>query len=323
MLADLKHRLRRFAGRRRAVVLTYHSVVTRRLPFAIWHHMSAERFEEQIAYLARHHRCVSISEIVEALRRGRLRPYMIAVTFDDGFANNFHVALPILQRYGVPATFFLTAGAIGSRELLWPERLALILEMTAVPSLSQRAGELTLSCAQDKSAAFRSLAASYKRFPAEEITKHLTSLAKQAEVSEDSIERHPHRDEFRTLNWDEASALFQSALVEIGAHTITHPILANVPEDRARREIEDSKTILERRLGKVSYFAYPNGGVGDFTGKHRKMAIDAGYSAVFTAVSACLRESTDLYEIPRLGVGAGMEMETLKHSVNGGLAVSS
>lgn len=124
MLDALKHRIRRFAGRKQALVLTYHSIQKSPLPFSVWHHLAEEHFEAQIAYLAANFRCVSLSALLAQLATGRIEPYSVAITFDDGFRDNASTAFPILLRHQVPATIFLTTEFVGNTQLLcrtiWP-----------------------------------------------------------------------------------------------------------------------------------------------------------------------------------------------------------
>lgn len=323
MLTTLKNKVRGFISRDEALVLTYHSVHRRSLPFPVWHHMDLERFEEQIACIARKYHCVSTSQLLADMQRGRLQPYSVVVTFDDGFANNLHVALPILKRYGVPATFFLTAGTIGSQQPLWSERLALILELAQQPEVTHRGQQLSLHDAPGKSRSYRAMVGICKSLAPEEISPCLESFAQAVGVSDEAMRAHPYWDQYRMLSWQEAAILQQSELVEFGAHTVTHSVLSRLSKESAWEEVAGSKRMLEEHLKPVAYFAYPHGGRADFKPEHRQMAIDAGYTAVFTAESACVKHTTDVFAIPRLGVGGEMALNQFEYALHGGVAVSS
>lgn len=323
MFAFLKNKVRGFMARDAALILTYHAINERPAPFPVWHHMTVERFEEQIACAAKTRRCISVRRLLADMCGGRLQPYSLAVTFDDGFANNLHIALPILQRYGVPATFFLTAGSVGSQELLWPETLALILELTGRPSIEYRGLRLSCGDANGKATSYREVAATCKLRLSGEIADYLSGLAQAAAVSEEALRRHPDREQYRMLSWDEAARLVKSDLVEIGGHTVSHGVLSRMPDENAWQEIAGCKQMLESRLGVVDYFAYPNGGPGDFNSTHRKMAVDAGFKAVFTSVVGCVKTTTDVLEIPRLGVGANMQLAQFEYALNGGVTAAT
>jgi peptidoglycan/xylan/chitin deacetylase (PgdA/CDA1 family) len=323
MLTTLKNKVRGFISRDEALVLTYHSVHRRNLPFPVWHHMDLEKFEEQIDCIARNYHCVSTSQLLADMHRGRLQPYSVVVTFDDGFANNLHVALPVLKRYGVPATFFLTAGTIGSQLLLWSEKLELILEMAQLPDVTHRGLQLSLQDPPAKSRSYRAVVGVCKTLAREEVSPYLESLAQALGVPEEAMRTHPQWDQYRMLSWEEVAILQQSELVEFGAHTVTHSVLSRLSKERAWEEIAGSKQMLEKHLKSVAYFAYPHGGTADFNPEHRQMAIDAGYAAVFTAESACVRHTTDVFAMPRLGVGGEMALDQFEYALHGGVAISS
>src|SRR5439155_26199291 len=111
------------------VILCLHRVVSREDPFFPW--IPQEQFAAEVAYLALHHRVLPLDEVVEAILKGRPVPRgAVAITFDDGFADNFHLAYPILQRYGVPATIFLVYESVEAGRVPWPERVAYLLQRT-------------------------------------------------------------------------------------------------------------------------------------------------------------------------------------------------
>jgi peptidoglycan/xylan/chitin deacetylase (PgdA/CDA1 family) len=318
MLVALKNKVRGFLARDEALILTYHSICRRADVFPVWHYMSVELFEEQIARAAQTRRCISVGRLLADMRGGRLQPHSLAVTFDDGFANNLHIALPILERYGVPATFFLTAGSIGSHDLLWPEKLSIIMETTYLSSLTYRGLRLSFMDIKAKAATYRQVAAACKSLAAEEVASYISGLAQAALVPEEAFRRHPVSEAHRMLSWEEAARLAKSDLAEIGAHTVTHGVLSRMSDEQAWREIAGSKEILESHIGKVAYFAYPNGGAGDFTARHRQMAIDAGYSAVFTSIMGFANSSTDVFSMPRFGAGGDTKQQDFEYALSGG-----
>jgi peptidoglycan/xylan/chitin deacetylase (PgdA/CDA1 family) len=315
----VRSRLRGFLHRDRAVVLTYHSVLSRPSSFPVWHHLDAVRFEEQIAYLAQHRHCVTVAQLLAYMKAGRIPPYTSAVTFDDGFANNLNVALPILERYQVPATVFITTGYVDASQLLWPERVASILEITKNASFTVRGLSMLTSDAKAKQASYRAFADGYKQLGPQDGEELLKELANAAAVSDQQLRQHDMWDQYRTLTWDELRRLANSSLIELGAHTVSHSVLSRVDEARARHEIADSKRALEERACGAKYFAYPNGGHGDYTPLHRQMAIDEGFVAVFSAINGYITAATDRFDIPRFGVGAGATAADVDYALNGGL----
>ena len=157
MLRSLKRRFRAYAARRQALILTYHSIIPAPLPFTISHHLPVDRFEKQVALLANRFRCVSLSTLVGEIKQGKIEPYTVAITFDDGFFNNFSVAYPILKHHGIPATVFLSVGYIGTPKLLWPEMLAIVLMSSEKKKITLDDRELPLSSAREKTDAYLAL----------------------------------------------------------------------------------------------------------------------------------------------------------------------
>ncbi|MDN5848810.1 MAG: polysaccharide deacetylase family protein [Nitrococcus sp.] len=322
-LSSFKSRLRGYLARHSAVVIAYHNVYTHPQPFAAWHHMSVDSFEEQIAHIARHYRCISAADLLANLARGRNDPYSVVVTFDDGFASNLHVALPILERFHVPATFFIVSDLVEHGGSLWPDRLACIIGSTDAQTGEFRGTVLSLRDAASKGAAYRSVVKICKGLPSDERNRLLTELVQHLLVDEAAFHTQAWWEDYRIMSAEEVALLSRSPLVEIGAHTVSHPVLSRIDADHARREIAGSKWALEQLLGRVRYFAYPYGGADDYTPLHRQMCLDAGYEAAFSAKLGAVIRGTDCYEIPRMGIGGDTRVSDLEYALSGGVAVAS
>ncbi len=320
MINALKHRLRGFLARKHALILTYHSIQQQPLPFPVWHHLDAARFEAHIAYLARHFRCVPLSTLLGEMATGRIAPYTVALTFDDGYRDNLTVVLPVLQRFRVPATLFVTTGFVGGTQLLWPEQIACMLALTQVPVLDFADTRYTLADHAQKGSAYRQLARVFKNTPPDDIPAQLARLRQHAGVTTQQLHASAWHQSLQPLSWNEVHTLRDSGLFEFGAHTITHRRLSALPDAEAEREITEPKRILEQQLGPIRYFAYPHGSTGDFTDQHRAMAMRAGYTAVFTADSQTITSRTDPYAVPRAGLGAEMTQEEFAYLLHGGVA---
>ncbi len=316
---SLKNTIRGFTVRKQALVLTYHSIQKHPLPFEVWCHLSAELFESQIAYIAARFRCVSMSTLLAEMLKGRIEPYTVAVTFDDGFRDNFTTAFPILQRHNVPATIFLATDFVGNAELLWPEQVACILALTNRSKLNLAGIQLTLFDNAQKSASYRKLIPLFKGMQPNDIPQQLKTLQELAEVTQDQLYSSTWHENLRAMDWSEAQMLVNSGLIEIGAHTLTHRRLNSLCSVDAEFEISNSKKVLQQRLGPVHFFAYPYG-EGFYGDEHRMMAIRAGYSAIFTTESRTVSATTDTYAVPRIGIGANMSMDEFAYLLHGGAA---
>jgi peptidoglycan/xylan/chitin deacetylase (PgdA/CDA1 family) len=322
MLALIKKNIRALVARHQALILTYHSIVPEPLPFPVGQHLAVAAFEKQMALLAEHFHCVSLSALVNNIEQGRIKPYTVALTFDDGFYNNFSVACPILHRYRLPAAFFLTAGYIGTDKLLWPETLACALAATEMHEISIGDRRFRLSSAAEKSAAYQALTRDFKGCAPQEAAERVERILRETNLAPNDLQASLLYKQFRMLGWNEVEQMAASDLVEIGSHTLLHPRLSRISHDDARAEIINSKHLLEQHVGPVRFFAYPYGGrPGDFNEEHRAMATDAGYEAIFTAIHGTVTPDSDRYDLPRVSVSANTSYEEFDYLLHGGAAM--
>jgi len=322
MLQIIKHQVRSHLYRHEALILTYHGVLPEPLPFQVWHHLTVAEFEKQIAYLAKHFRCVSLSTLLDDLARGEVPPHTVAVTFDDGYRNNLTQALPVLSRYKVPATLFITSGLVGSKQMLWPEWAVCVLAQTRLSVLLFAGQEMTLDTVKSREASYRLIVSAFKTMPPENIQSAVDELIAAAGLTKAAIEGSKLGQIFRALSWDDVREMRDSGWFEFGAHTQNHWRLSKLDSSQALNEIYDPKALIEGQIGPIEYFAYPHGNPADFTTAHRTMAIEAGYRAVFTAVTNTVTPHSDLFELPRMGIGANTSFEQFKYALHGGVATS-
>ncbi len=241
----------RWLPRRRPVILCAHRVVSEEDPF--FPGIRYERFAAEVAYLARHHRVLPLDEIIEATLNERPLPRgAVAITFDDGFADNFHLAYPILQRYGVPATIFLVCESVETGGVPWPERVAYLLQRTQRTRLEISLPEprvLSLCGRAEKLEALATLLTLLKACETEVRRRAVEELEADLSVGP---------DQGMMLTWEQCQRMARLG-VTFGAHTLTHPILPQTEAVEVKHEIVASKALIEARLRcPVRYFAYPN-----------------------------------------------------------------
>jgi peptidoglycan/xylan/chitin deacetylase (PgdA/CDA1 family) len=263
--------------RPRACVLLYHRVAeTPHDPYG--QAVPPNRFEEQLRALTARFDV----EPVEALVRGGFRDGTVAVTFDDGYADNLHAAAPLAARAGVPLCVFAAGGAIADERAAfwWDELAAVVLGANGAPG---RLAEL-----MDAQRRLRVLAA-------DERTTELAELRRNADAGAGEL------DLGRPLSLDELRSLAALPDVTIGSHTRDHPALAPLPEAEQARELTGGKELLERLLGRrVPLVAYPFGKHADVSRRTVALARQAGYDAAFTTVPRPLVPRSDRYRLPRL-----------------------
>ncbi len=274
------------------MILTYHRVLEQRDPL-LPSEPDAERFAAQMAVLAEHCTELPLPEAVRRLREGTLPPVAVCITFDDGYRNNLDVATPVLQRFGLPATVFVMQKAI-EVGIMWND---LVIEAVRhAPATMDLAhvglGNVTVPPCAERASFLPRVLEAFKYRSMQERWHDARELYQRTAVGP------PPR---LMLNESELHRLAQAG-IDVGGHTVNHPILATLPEDEARREIVDGADWLARAIGRrpVS-FAYPNGRRGrDFDAVHMKITRDAGFELGVSTEWSCATSDSDPYALPRV-----------------------
>jgi len=263
-------------------------------------------FERHVDYLAGHYRVLPLPDAVDVLRRGLTLPAnAVAITFDDGYADNLGAANVLASR-GLSATFYLTAGCLAGGAPFWPSELRRLVAGIDGPTLRLSAAgidlHLPLTSAVDRKAAVVKLTKIFKghaipvREALRERLRELSTAAGQA---------------CPMLSWDQVRSMHRMGMV-VGSHTMTHPNLPNAGLDAARLEIAQSKTRLEEEIGApVTMFSYPNGGADRYmTPEVATLVQAAGFAAATTSRNAFAGRSSDLYALERVQVSENLERLT-------------
>ncbi len=286
------------------VILLYHRVAEpAHDPFALA--VTPADFAAQMALLRRWTRPLPLADVVARAAAGDLPPRAVAVTFDDGYVDLLTRALPILEKYEIPATLFITTGNPG--EPFWWDRLIQVLyqPVTLPPRLALTLnGEARSWSAGDGGAAARrglllDLHGSLKPLPAAAQAAALARLQSQTGSP-------PPGPTERALTMEELRRLAGSPLVTIGAHTVTHPQLAVQSPDFQAQELRASREALMALWGRpVTQFSYPFGARDDFNRQTRQLVRAAGYSLACTAGEDVVWRRSDRWRLPRLNVADG------------------
>jgi len=281
------------------VVLLYHGVTTSSQGLAALDgkHLLAERFRGQLEMFRRRRRVVALAELLEALRSGTDTRGMLAITFDDGYLDNFTCAAPILAEFRMPATFFIATGFIGNERWMWNDRLEAALDAApagefVIPSTGKvlRLGEM-----RERIAVLRQIKSKLKRL-------HWQDAEARAREIEHALGLRGRAPTgiYRFMSWDQVRALARGGF-EIGAHTVNHALLSRVPRDEAEREIIDSRDQIVAEVGHCSpTFCYPNGKRTDYTDETVEFC-RRHFSAALSAEPGAAR-GQELFELRRVGV---------------------
>lgn len=287
-------------------VLTYHRVDwPDARPYLSPAQLSAtpDAFEQQMTYLARHGRVVSVGDVLGMVREGQsLPPRAVLVTFDDGYEDFAEHAWPVMRRLGLPVTLFVPTGYPDHPERgFWWDRLYNALRCTASPQVTTPVGTLPVSDPAAQRSTFKQLRNYVKSLPHEEAMAWVEAFC--AEVG---AEPAPNP----VLGWDALRQLAGEG-VTLGAHTRTHPLVNRVSVEQARFEASASRDDLVQAIGgALPIFAYPSGGFDQ--GVVKGLAED-GFELAFTTV----RGLNDLHRadplrLRRINVGQRASLALLR-----------
>ena len=260
--------------------------------------LSLPLFESHLKYLKRRFTFVSFKDL-QHLLEGRLRiKNALILTVDDGYKDFVDVALPVLKKYGVPATLFVTTRFVDGEIWLWPDIVTYSIRNTSKTKveLPNSEPDLPLQTPSEKIMARDRLLSLCKRLENEEKMRFLMELQDRLDTR---IPQTPPA-ELRAVSWKDLKKLNKD-LIEIGSHTLTHPILSRISLERAKNEIAESKKQIEQELDiEVKAFAYPNGFPEDYTDQNKEMVKDSGYRYAVSCNFGFNEYTSDMLELNRI-----------------------
>lgn len=311
----------------KAIILIYHRVVQLPAdPYLLA--VTPEHFSEHLEVLRRHYQPMRLDKLIAARRADRLPKHAVAVTLDDGYYDCLHYARPLFERHDVPATVFVVSGRVADgRAFWWDELESLLLQAGELPGvlplyvngrehppliwelgeaahysrrqqiLHQTWNYAMANAPTERQRLFRRLWQMLHAMPEERREYLMEQLFAWAGVERKTPASH------RALTPAEVQRLTAGGLVEIGAHTVTHPSLAKLSVTAQQQQIERSKADLEKLSGQpVASFSYPHGQRGDFTEETAALVERAGFAGACAAYAGVVTRETNRFQLPRNGV---------------------
>lgn len=290
-----------------ALILGYHRVAkVQNDPFSLC--VSSQSFKEQMEVLQTVANPISLEKLVQTIEDGHLPPRSVVVTFDDGYADNLYEAKPILDHYEIPAVVFIVTGSIG-RQFWWDEMEHILLSPKRLPERFEisfndfkfmwNSGNLNFESYKDKGFENR------KNFLR---TLYQKLLISSSELRKSVIEHLQNwsglepEEPFpcRAMTSDELIQLVSGGLVDVGAHTVNHPMLSGLTEDEQKSEIMHSRAILENILEReVKSFSYPHGLP---SAKTMEIVRNSGYICACASYNDVVWKGSDRFQLPRFWV---------------------
>lgn len=278
--------------RARLSILIFHRVLATPDPL-LPDEPDATRFEELMRWVGGWFTVLPLPEAIDRLKSRSLPDRALCITFDDGYADNRTIALPILQKHRLQATFFIATGFLDSGRM-WNDTVIEAVRATAGPLLDLRNLDLEEYDVSDDAA--RRVA----------ITKILDAIRYRSDADRMALVGRisqatptPLRSDLM-MSHTQVRELHQAGMT-VGAHTVTHPILASLDDRQAEREIVAGRSTLEDVIGApVTVFAYPNGKPGsDFDGRHVELVKRLGFAGAVSTRWGAASSATNLFELPR------------------------
>lgn len=276
----------------RLSILIYHRVLEKAdeiFPGTV----DAERFRWQMELVSSYFNVLPLSKAVELMENNNLPQRALCITFDDGYADNAEVALPILKEFGLSATFFIAVGFLNGGRM-WNDTV-----IETIRTIDSRDIDLTdvgldvydISSTIKKQETIESIITSIKHAPQDKRQEFVEIIAEKA------ADQLPAN---LMMSSEQVKMLHRSGM-EIGGHTVTHPILSTLDSEQAMEEIKQGKVLLESIIGtNIKLFAYPNGKPDiDYLEEHVEIVRRVGFDAAVSTESGVSDRFTDRFQLRR------------------------
>lgn len=296
MLAPVLSMLSPTGERARLSILILHRVLP--VPDALDPYaVDAPYFDAMCGWMKQVFKVLPLDEAVQRLCSGTLPARAAAITFDDGYADNHHVALPILQRHGLSATFFVATGYLNGGRM-FNDSVTETLRRAAGPAIDLRhtllgdLGQHGLDGVDARRTAIEAVLKTVRHFPVDQREAFCAELQQRAGVAQLPTDL--------MMTDEQVRGLYRGGMV-VGAHTMRHPMLARLDDSAALAELSGSRAALQDMIGApVTLFAYPNGRPDDdYTARTAALVRSAGFEAAVTTAWGAARRDSDPYQLPR------------------------
>ena len=266
-------------------------------------HISKKLFLKQMRFLKKNCNVISINELEKYKKEKKIEKNTVIITFDDGFENNFKVAVPILKKLNLPCIFYISTGMIGKKNMFWVDKIEDIINRTKRKYIDlklEKNFRFSLKSKLEKIKAVKKI----KKY-----CKSISALKKDILINNLSIiskikPSNRYSKNYRVMNWKQLKLIAKNDLFEIGGHSFNHDILTRLPVSKMKRNIKKSIAPLEKKLNiKIKHYSYPEGQSSDYNNNIKKYLRSLGVKICPTAIHGIATLDDDNFEIKRIMVG--------------------
>jgi len=290
-------------------VLFYHGVEFEILnPIIQSLHLQFKFFEQHITYLKNQYEIISIDDLYDCISNGyKIDPKHVILTFDDGYKNNHQVVFPFLDSMDIPFTVFISTGHVesGDRFPTYILRVGFFNNYNTILNIPSLSTKFDISNKNLQNSGYNYVVRIIKSAPQERVNAIIKDV-KNSMTNEKWLEINNRYSSDEPMNWREVDELHSSG-ISIGSHCHDHVLLhSNQSNKNINKQLNFSKSIIEKRYGRCSYFCYPNGTFRDIS-PYAYNYIKNEYSLGFTTCTGEMSNTTNKYLLPRIGTPKDLE----------------
>ncbi|HAC87609.1 polysaccharide deacetylase family protein [Marinobacter sp.] len=268
----------KFLARRHPRILMYHRIASNSAQGAL----DVDTFRHQMQTIKQELSPISLEDLMTAHERGAVPDNAVVITFDDGYADFYDYAFPVLREEGMPCTLFVTTGFVNGDLWLWPDRLRFCADQTTCNHVSFPEIKKEFSVSENRHEVWNTLADHCLELPDKEKNSFIQRVADRFQVTLPTSAP----SQYKGLSWDQVREISRAG-IEIGSHSVSHPILTSLDPDELQRELVVSRETIESELVQtVRAFCYPNGQPIDFNERVKSAVRAAGYKFALAAYPA-------------------------------------
>ncbi|MFC1754719.1 polysaccharide deacetylase family protein [Thermoproteota archaeon] len=280
-------------------IISYHSIANQghyyRKEFS--NEFLAKNFENQLRFLSKRFNIMPLKQMVDMLHANKiLPPKTIAIVFDDGYRDNFTVALPLLKKLKIPATFFIATDFIESSNMPECDKIAYMIHFTNKQgfTLTELETRYQLTDSKQKHNTIVDIDNKTKDLPTDRRSEIIKTMSHLLEVDPDQ----EIKDNL-CMDWNQVQQLHND-LTQVGSHGCTHKILTKMTLKHAKEEVFSSKEQLQRITSQpITLFSYPS---GEYNKDIQRLLVEAGYLCGIGKEQGVNTQETDIYQLKRVFV---------------------